>query len=148
MDHKVGVHYSRVEISMQFLVMGNNKRMTFGRKEMAIDVVTYTTAICACGPDWLLALDVFEDMVVDGVQPNLQAYTSVMCCCLAGEEYREAIHVFNRMKKAGITPDLRAYKLAIIALEKNGDVSGRWAMEAEIANSNIERYERDWDARW
>lgn len=115
---------------------------------MAIDVVTYTTAICACGPDWLLALDVLEDMVVDGVQPNLQSYTAVMCCCLAGEEYREAIHMFNRMKKAGITPDLRAYKLAIIALEKNGDVSGRWAMEAEIANSNIKRYERDWDARW
>ncbi|CAN0432716.1 unnamed protein product, partial [Hapterophycus canaliculatus] len=82
---------------------------------MAIDVVSYTSAICACGPDWLLALDVLEEMEKDGVPPNLLSYTAAMGACFKGEEPREVINVFNRMKEAGVAPDLRAYNLAIMA---------------------------------
>lgn len=109
-------------------------------------MVTYTTAICACGPDWLLALDVLEEMAEAGVPPNLMSYTAAMGSCLAGEEYRESINVFDRMKAAGIEPDLRAYNLALIANEKAGDVGGREAMEAEMQMANLQRPE--WTPEW
>ncbi|CAN0541188.1 unnamed protein product, partial [Ectocarpus sp. 8 AP-2014] len=81
----------------------------------SIDVVSYTSAICACGPDWLLALDVLEEMDKDGVAPNLLSFTAAMGACFKGEEPREVINVFNKMKAAGVAPDLRAYNLAIMA---------------------------------
>lgn len=116
------------------------------RKGIAIDVVTYTTAICACGPDWLLALDVLEDMALDGVPPNLLSYTAAMGACVAGGEYREAIGVFNRMREAGIVPDLRAYNLAIMANDKDGDEDGKDAMQAELQLANLRR--QDWETEW
>lgn len=118
------------------------------RKEIAIDVVTYTSAICACGPDWLLALDVLEDMAQDGVPPNLLSYTAAMGACLKGEEYREAVAVFARMKAAGIAPDLRAYNLAMMAHENDGNHYGRIIVEAEMQEANLLSQDREWETGW
>ncbi|CAN0270793.1 unnamed protein product, partial [Laminaria digitata] len=117
-------------------------------KDIAIDVVTYTSAICACGPDWALALDVLEDMAQDGVPPNLLSFTAAMGACLKGEEYREAVAVFARMKAAGIAPDLRAYNLAMMAHENDGNHYGRIIVEAEMQEANLVSQDRDWETGW
>lgn len=117
-------------------------------KEIAIDVVTYTSAICACGPDWALALEVLEDMAQDGVPPNLLSFTAAMGSCLKGEEYREAVAVFGRMKGAGIAPDLRAYNLAMIAHESDGNHYGRLIVEAEMQSADLMSQDREWETGW
>lgn len=118
------------------------------RKGMDIDVVSYTSAICACGPDWLLALDVLEDMAKDGVAPNLLSYTAAMGACFKGEEPREVINVFNRMKAAGVAPDLRAYNLAMMAHDADENHQGRATLEAELTEAGLSLQDKEWETPW
>lgn len=115
---------------------------------MDIDVVSYTSAICACGPDWLLALDVLDDMAKDGVEPNLLSYTAAMGACFKGEEPREVIAVFNRMKEAGVAPDLRAYNLAMMAHDADGNHYGRAGLEAELTAAGLSLQDKEWETGW
>lgn len=119
------------------------KRME--KEGMVIDVVTYTTAVCACGPDWVLAFDVLDDMIAAGVAPNLLTWTAAMGSCMAGEEPRQAIAVFNRMREAGIMPDLPCARLAQEAYEKAGDPRGAEKIAIEIQMNNITP---DWEPAW
>lgn len=112
---------------------------------MRIDVITYTTAVCACGPDWILALQVVDDMIAAGVAPNLLTWTAVMGSCMSGEEPWEAVQAFQRMRDAGITPDLPCYRLALEACEKCGDFRGAEAIAVEIQMNNITP---EWDPAW
>ena len=115
---------------------------------MDIDVVSYTSAICACGPDWLLALDVLEEMTKDGVPPNLLSYTAAMGACFKGEEPREVINVFNQMKAAGVAPDLRAYNLAMMAHDADGNHHGRAGLEAELTAAGLSLQDKEWETAW
>lgn len=115
---------------------------------MNIDVVSYTSAICACGPDWLLALDVLEEMAKDGVPPNLLSYTAAMGACFKGEEPREVINVFNQMKAAGVAPDLRAYNLAMMAHDADGNHHGRAGLEAELTAAGLSLQDKEWETAW
>ncbi|CAM9455508.1 unnamed protein product, partial [Ectocarpus fasciculatus] len=117
-------------------------------KGISIDVVSYTSAICACGPDWLLALDVLEEMDKDGVAPNLLSFTAAMGACFKGEEPREVINVFNRMKAAGVAPDLRAYNLAIMAHDADENHYGRASLEAELTEAGLSLQDKEWETAW
>jgi len=89
---------------------------TTGQWQMALDlmeemrerslrpsVVTYTTAIAACGY-WgqvSRALELLKEMEADGVRPNRWCYTTAIWCCKKAGRLEDAQSLLSEMKAKG-----------------------------------------------
>ncbi|KAM3568934.1 hypothetical protein VYU27_008957 [Nannochloropsis oceanica] len=66
---------------------------------VAPDVVSYTTAISACGRDWDGALRVLAQAEGDGnIEKDARLYTAAMRVCASAGKRQEVLDLFERMK--------------------------------------------------
>lgn len=63
------------------------------------DVITFTTAISACGSCGLSeeALSIYREMERAGVRPNIITHNAVMSACIAAGQWEEALDFFTEV---------------------------------------------------
>jgi len=71
---------------------------------------------------WEAALSLFRRMREDGLNPDVQTYSSVISACEAAGEWQRALGVLRTMASTngGIPPNLFCFNAAIAACEKGG----------------------------
>ncbi|PKA61471.1 Pentatricopeptide repeat-containing protein [Apostasia shenzhenica] len=69
------------------------------------------------------ALDLFQDMVEMGVQPDDRTITALLCACRSKAWVAEGYRVYNNMHKFGITPRIQHYGCMVDLLARGGHLS-------------------------
>jgi len=90
---------------------------------IAPDVVTYSTALAACGEagKWEKALSLLKEMSSLGVQPNVVAYTAAISACGKGGQAAFALGLFQEMKMNNVALNVQCCNTLLWALSKGGD---------------------------
>ena len=90
---------------------------------VAPDVVTYSTAMAACGEagEWEKALELLAEMPSMGVPPNVVAYTAAVAACGRGGQPARALGLLREMEEEGVNPNLQCYNTLLWAVAKGGD---------------------------
>ncbi len=86
-------------------------------------MISYNAAISACekGGQWEQAMQLLQQMVKQGITPNVISYNAAISACEKVGQCEHAIKLFGDMEKEGIKRDVITYNVAISACEK-----GRW----------------------
>lgn len=83
----------------------------------------YHMAIVACKRaqhKWRQALELIDEAVARGLQPNATSFQEVMSICAVAQRPKEAVSVLDRMGKAGVNAGLSSYNIAVSALAHQG----------------------------
>ena len=83
---------------------------------------TSNALISACekGAQWERAVEVFEEMKVARVQPDVMLYSALMSACEKGAQWERAMAVFEEMKAARVQPTVQTYNPVINVLWRGG----------------------------
>ncbi len=97
--------------------------LSSSRAGVAPDVLTYSTAMAACGEagKWEKVLELLAEMPSMGVSPNVVAYTAAVAACGRGGQPGRALGLLREMKSEGISPNVQCYNTLLWALAKGGD---------------------------
>ena len=70
-------------------------------------MITYNAAISACGKgqQWQQALELFDEMVQKGWEPNMITYSVTISACGKGEQWQRSLGFFDEMVQSGWTPN-------------------------------------------
>ncbi len=101
------------------------------------NTVMYSTLLkgCARRRDADIALQIFEEMVADGVRPNAVSFNTAIDACAAAGRMHQAAILLERMRDAGQAPDMVTYATIIKGYAVSGDL--------ERAYSSFEAMNRD-----
>ncbi|KAG9453301.1 hypothetical protein H6P81_006205 [Aristolochia fimbriata] len=82
-----------------------------------LDVITYSTIIkvFADAKMWQLAWKIKEDMVSDGVSPNVVTWSSLISAFSKADLLERAIHTFDEMLLSGCEPNAQCFNVVLNA---------------------------------
>jgi pentatricopeptide repeat domain-containing protein 1 len=88
---------------------------------------TFSGVISACGKSRMQgrAFDVFADMKLAGVRPDVFTYSAMIAVCASSGSARKALQLLDEMKTAGLEPNVVTYSSLVSACGK-----GRMLKEA------------------
>eukprot|EP00438_Fugacium_kawagutii_P000811 Skav235096 [mRNA] locus=scaffold711:93979:101486:- [translate_table: standard] len=88
--------------------------------------ITYNAAISACeiGDHWEVAIVLFQDMLMQGLQPTVVTYNALMSACGKGGRWKLVMEVVEHMENIMINLDAISYNTAICSLE----MGEKWAL--------------------
>ncbi|PVU86808.1 hypothetical protein BB559_006117 [Furculomyces boomerangus] len=76
---------------------------------------------CLIQKNTFAAKNLFESMTTEGIEPNQQAYESMVLIYLTQPDYENAFLYLEAMKSKGFIPSGRVYSNLVIKCEKHGD---------------------------
>ncbi|KAJ7553393.1 hypothetical protein O6H91_06G096200 [Diphasiastrum complanatum] len=89
-------------------------------KSYANDLLSYNKALMSL--NWqrraFLLRDVYEDMLLDGVQPVQDSFYLLLKGCTKGSRVQDALFFFKEMKSMGLVPDVLCYNWIIAVCGK------------------------------
>lgn len=89
----------------------------YSRRNLASDVVGYNRVlndVCVKRKPYLLR-DVYDDMLLDGVQPEFMTFHLLITGASLGNRLQDAVHFFDEMKGMGFNPNHLLYNSLISA---------------------------------
>lgn len=81
--------------------------------------------------------EIFEQMLIDQVQPNEATFTNAARLAAAKEDPEMAFQLLKQMKCAGIAPKLRSYGPALYGFCKRGDAAKAYEVDADMIESGL-----------
>ncbi|XP_020215048.1 pentatricopeptide repeat-containing protein At1g34160 [Cajanus cajan] len=96
-------------------------------------LITWNTMIMAfaMNGDGCKALDLLDQMVVDGVNPDAVSYLAALCACNHGGLVEEGVRLFDMMKGCGVKLNVKHYGSVVDLLGR----AGRIKEACEVINS-------------
>ena len=82
---------------------------------MLPSVVSYGTAISACGGAWQIALHLLQEVQISGLEVNVFVCSSAITAC--GWEWQQSLAIFTQMKSLAVVPNFVTFGAAITACE-------------------------------
>jgi len=122
------------QAALQFLKMMST---TFNIKPNAH---CYSAAVNACekGGQWQRALELFQQMQDNHVQPTTITCTSVVSACKVCGQWQEALSVLTQMKTMGVPADAHTFSNAISACNKAGKWMAAIRTYEDMRSYNVE----------
>lgn len=88
----------------------------YKRRNYADNVTEYNGVVSFMSPQrrfHFLLRDVYDDMMLDGVQPNRDTFHSLILGTMKGARLQDAFYFTHQMKSMGLVPDVNSYNLLI-----------------------------------
>ncbi|CAM6105776.1 unnamed protein product [Calypogeia fissa] len=85
-----------------------------------------------------LVRDVYEDMLLDGVQPIQETFFLLIDGCMQGSRLQDVMYFFEEMKAMGLTPDVTLYNCVIAACGRSMQVDRAFQVAEEMEASGIQ----------
>ena len=83
---------------------------------------------CEKGHQWQQALQLFDEMPMVQISPDVISYTSIIACCERGARWQVAVNLFASLPNVGISPNAITYSAAISCCEK----AARWQQASQL----------------
>ncbi|XP_022152199.1 pentatricopeptide repeat-containing protein At4g35850, mitochondrial [Momordica charantia] len=87
----------------------------YSKRNYADNVAEYNTVIGSITAQrrYFLLRDVYDDMMLDGVQPTMDVFHSLITGTMKGARFQDAIFFRDEMKAMGLIPDVTLYNMLI-----------------------------------
>nr|AKF43298.1 pentatricopeptide repeat superfamily protein [Erodium foetidum] len=101
----------------------------YSRRNYANNLSEYNTVIGSVTNQrrQFLLRDVYDDMMLDGVQPSRESFHSLILGCMKGASLQDVLFFRDEMKAMGLVPDVALYNFMISSCgkSKNSDLAIR-----------------------
>ena len=111
----------------------NKAYSVFGKMRCRKSLITWNTMIMAfaMNGDGYKALDLLDQMVLDGVRPDAVSYLAALCACNHAGLVEEGVRLFDTMMGSGLKPNVKHYGSVVDLLGR----AGRLKEAYDIINS-------------
>ncbi|KAL1812260.1 hypothetical protein DCAR_0624469 [Daucus carota subsp. sativus] len=117
----------------------NTATEEYSKRNYAVNEFEYTTVLTSLHAQrrYYLVRDVYDDMMLDGVKPELDTFHSLVASTMKGARLQDAFYFRDEMRALGLVPDVALYNYLISTCAKCNESNQATLILEEMKHSGV-----------